>query len=218
LNNAASEKERTYRKIGRIMGSHSEGGNQCIRIRRLKPTNDNNDQDIVWRMLAYAAHEDTIEHVQSLPILQPYAENFGEQPGDIGMVAFVKKESKTQNNSPLIAAGAAWVRLFEEGTGFASKTRTEQQKDASVCSIQEYPELAIAVSPEFQGQGIGSLLLESLLTILRKDGTYAGVCLSCRDDNVAAKKLYEKLGFIKIAGSEQKNRVGGMSFSMKLTL
>lgn len=58
-------------------------------------------------MLAYAAHEDTVEHVQSLPILRPYAENFGEQPGDVGVVAFAEKEREKENSSPLIAAGAA---------------------------------------------------------------------------------------------------------------
>lgn len=52
----------------------------------------------------------------------------------------------------------------------------------------------IGVGQHFQGQGIGTLLLQHLLFITRQRG-YRDVLLEVRTDNVAAQKLYEKQGF-----------------------
>ena len=56
--------------------------------------------------------------------------------------------------------------------------------------------LMIAVSPEYQSQGVGYLLLDHMFRVARKDQVSA-VFLEMRTDNPAAK-LYEKFGFRKI--------------------
>ena len=56
--------------------------------------------------------------------------------------------------------------------------------------------LMIAVAPEYQGQGIGYLLLDYLLKAARADHV-ASVFLEMRADN-PAEKLYTKFGFHRI--------------------
>lgn len=56
----------------------------------------------------------------------------------------------------------------------------------------------VAVHPEWQGQGIGRVLLEAALDYARDYGG-AWVVLQVRDDNLIARRLYESLGFTEIA-------------------
>jgi GNAT superfamily N-acetyltransferase len=76
------------------------------------------------------------------------------------------------------------------------------------------PEICIAVEPNFQGQGIGSRLLEELIQgAMELDGVPGVTCQSVREDNPAVH-LYERMGFRRIDGSEQVNRVGVLCFNM----
>ena len=77
----------------------------------------------------------------------------------------------------------------------------------------DIPELAIAVLPDYQQRGIGKKLLQALLKSASIKLSLRGICLSCRTDN-PAYRLYEKMGFTKVLGSEVENRVGGTSVSM----
>jgi len=181
-------------------------------VRLLTP----NDQDSVWDFLKYAAHED--EDVRNVPLLQPYGKEFGMHPGDFGVAAVVGHNKDDDNGNSvqknsgdgIIILGAAWIRQIHDKGGFC-KTR------------DNLPELAMAVHPTHQGKGIGTLLLKNLLRQLEQqhhqvmDGqeTLRGICLSCRTDNTAALRLYNKLGFTEIEGSEISNRAGGTSATME---
>ena len=156
------------------------------------------DQTVVWELLRFAAHEDSVESVQSQECCIPYAHNFGRQQGDLGVLA-----TSTLTGQPM---GGAWIRLLGE-QGMASSTNNEHG---------DIPELALAVFPEYRERGIGSKLLQEL-SMLAKERHVQRICLSCRVDNVAAMRLYEKHGFVKIPNSEVTNRVGGTSVSMILT-
>jgi ribosomal protein S18 acetylase RimI-like enzyme len=146
------------------------------------------DQTIVWEMLRYAAHESSLQSVQSQPLLARYAVDWG-RPSDIGCVATL---------SP-IAIGAAWLRLGsgeDQGFGYIS---------------DDIPELAIAVLPNYRGQGLGTQLLMQILEMAKPN--FSAVSLSVRADNPVVR-LYERSGFVKIAGSEVVNRTGRGSFTM----
>ena len=52
----------------------------------------------------------------------------------------------------------------------------------------------IAVHPEFRHAGIGSLLMENLIGIARKEGI-TSMTLEVRKSNIAAQRLYFKYGF-----------------------
>ena len=146
------------------------------------------DEPIVWEMLRHAAHEPSVEVVKQQPALTRYAAHWGRS-GDRGCVAMQGED----------AIGAAWMRLWpgdDKGFGYVS---------------DEIPELAIAVLPHYQGQGIGTALLTQAIDLA--NGQFPAISLNVRQDN-AALRLYERVGFVKVPGSELVNRVGGISFNM----
>lgn len=59
------------------------------------------------------------------------------------------------------------------------------------------PWFGIAVADDFQGQGIGTAMIEYLKNYLSDNG-YGGLLLRTHTENISAQKLYEKCGFEKI--------------------
>ena len=57
-------------------------------------------------------------------------------------------------------------------------------------------ELTVAVHPDFQGQGIGAMLFEALFAEARRLSGLTRVELMCREGNVRAVRLYQRLGFV----------------------
>ena len=151
------------------------------------------DEPVLWQMLFEAAHlrEEgyaTVQAAKDQPDLARYVAAWGRK-GDIGVIAV-----DTENNQPV---GAAWVRLF-------------RGDDKAYGYIDEVtPELAIGVDPAYRGRRVGSAMLAYLLELTRIH--YPAMSLNTRADNLPAVRLYERLGFQKIAGSEVVNRVGGAS-------
>jgi ribosomal protein S18 acetylase RimI-like enzyme len=151
------------------------------------------DLGFMWSMLFYAAHaneqpEATVASIQLDPELQRYVSDWG-RPGDFGLVA-------TDNETPV---GAAWLRLF---------TSSETHLVTYVAS--EIPELVIAVGPEQIGLGIGSLLLDNLLTEADRSAVPA-IVLTARADNPAVR-LYQRYGFAET--DRIANRIGTESVKM----
>ena len=105
------------------------------------------------------------------PHLARYHSGWGRE-SDYGLVAMVRA-------API---GATWRRFFsqnDKGYGFVN--------DAM-------PEIGIALHPGHRGQGIGTILLQELLTAL-KQRNIPGASLSV-DTRNRAVGLYEKLGFV----------------------
>ena len=112
------------------------------------------------------------------PAIRRYYADFGRE-GDLAFIALSDDK----------AVGAVWVRLAttaQKGYGFVRS---------------DVPELAIAVLPAFRGRGIGTVLLEQMLTHLHATGLEA-VSLSVSRSN-PARKLYERHGFSLV--KNQKN-------------
>ena len=150
------------------------------------------DESALWEMLMHAAHESSIPAVQKNPDLARYVSGWG-RAGDLGVVALQEDR----------AVGAAWLRLWAEGDrgyGYIA---------------DEVPELAIAVVPPLRGQGIGTALLKQLLQTAKSQ--FSAVSLSTRADNPAVR-LYRRMGFVLVLGSEILNREGGQSFNMLLNM
>ena len=146
------------------------------------------DEPIVWQMLMHASHEPTLESVKSQPALARYAAGWG-RIGDAGWAGFVSG----------VPVGAAWWRLWsaaEKGFGYID--------DAT-------PELAMSVLPQYRGEGLGTLLLAQVLAAAK--GLYPALSLNVRADNPVVR-LYQRVGFVKVEGSEIINRTGGISFTM----
>ena len=106
----------------------------------------------------------------AIPHVRRYLEGWG-RPGDAAVVAVVDGQR----------LGAAWYRLFpaeEPGWGFVAS---------------DVPELSIGDAAEARGTGIGSALLDALLTLAREQ-RYRAVSLSVDRQN-PARRLYERKGF-----------------------
>ena len=101
------------------------------------------------------------------PELRIYVEGFGSRETDCGLVA------ETDGR----VVGAVWSRCLQ-GFGWTGET---------------IPELAVALYPDFRGQGIGTRLVQALLDELRNRG-FAAVSLSVQRANPAGR-LYLRLGF-----------------------
>ncbi|WP_280261309.1 GNAT family N-acetyltransferase [Nocardia wallacei] len=151
------------------------------------------DEPFLWTMLFEAAHADeqgmVVEDLRTVPELARYVEKWGGAD-DLGVVG------GTDPETPL---GAAWIRRFTADNaayGFVDE-RT--------------PELAIGVAPRARGTGLGTALLTRLLD--EAAARYDAVCLSVRETN-PARRLYERLGFALVPGSEKTNRVGTTSITM----
>lgn len=160
------------------------------------------DEPFLWAMLLHAAHAgDEVaspDDLRAIPELARYVEGWG-RPGDVGVVASAAGATGATGGAGDRLVGAAWVRLLVgEGRGYG------WVDDAT-------PELAIAVAPGGEGRGVGSALLRRLLDDL--EGTVPAVSLSVRADN-PARRLYARLGFVAVDGSDVGNRVGGTSLTM----
>lgn len=105
--------------------------------------------------------------VVDLPSLQIYIADFGTRLGDHCLVAEI--------NNKIV--GAAWSRIMED-YGHVDK---------------DTPSLAISLLPEYRGLGIGTKLLNSLLSLLYEKGFYQ-VSLSVQKKNPAFR-LYKRAGF-----------------------
>jgi ribosomal protein S18 acetylase RimI-like enzyme len=154
------------------------------------------DETFLWQMLFYAAHMDeetgkTVADARQNDALAKYVTAWG-RPGDLG---FVAADGTTQ-----ASIGAVWVRLYVgENKAYSS-------------TADDTPELAMAVLPGYTGQGIGTRLLEAI--IAAASAHYPAIALNVRADNPAFR-LYQRIGFVVV--NEMVNRVGGLSYDMRLT-
>lgn len=146
------------------------------------------DERVLWQMLYYAAHmdEDGAESyldAQTDPFLAAYVAGWG-RPGDIGLIAW-------RETTPM---GAVWSRMLP--TPLVAGT----------------PELAVAVVPAYQRDGIGTRLLAAYREFARAH--LPAVALSVRVGN-PAYRLYLRSGFTSVGTIV--NRVGAVSNVMLQT-
>jgi ribosomal protein S18 acetylase RimI-like enzyme len=99
-----------------------------------------------------------------------YIDDFG-RPGDRCLAAEVDGQ----------VVGAVWVRIF-----------SSEQKGYGTLDAQTL-ELSISLKQGYLGRGIGTGLMQAMLTLLRSEGV-ARVSLSVQKENPAAR-LYRSLGF-----------------------
>lgn len=141
-------------------------------IRRLTP----DDHPFLYEMMYQAIFVPEGEaplprDVVQEPAIRKYVEAFG-RPGDLGFAAV-----DDETGQPI---GAAWVRLLkaeDRGYGFVDEAT---------------PELVIALLPDHRGRGLGTALMERLMTAAQAQ--YPAISLSVWTTN-PAYRLYRRLGF-----------------------
>jgi len=111
--------------------------------------------------------------VLSTPKVEAYYINWG-QPNDVGFIAYVDG----------VTAGFIQLRV----------------KESITKEYADYPELAIAVLPQYQGRGIGKLMYSKLLSKVKNK--HLGIRLGVNPKNEIAIKLYRNLNFTFYAHPE----------------
>jgi len=145
------------------------------------------EQYLAKELLLYAARlDETGDSLDKHPYLEQYERNFGSYGGDIGVYMIVDKK----------VAGGAWVRVLANGFGHID---------------HDTPELVLAVKPEFRNRGIGTSIMKQLFIEVSK--VFSQMSLSVREENPVIS-LYERLGFVKVEGSDHENSAGSISFKM----
>lgn len=109
------------------------------------------------------------------PELRLYYEGFGTGPADHCLVAEMENR----------VVGAVWTRIMEDYGHVDGET----------------PSLALSLLPECRGQGIGSRLLQEMLSLLKGQG-YRQASLAVQKANYAAK-MYRKAGFETIRETDE---------------
>ena len=111
----------------------------------------------------------------SSPELQIYVKHFGESKDDWGLAAEVDGK----------IIGAVWVRIMNDYGHIDDET----------------PSLAISLYKEYRGFGIGTVMMNEILALL-KAHEYKQVSLSVQKANYAAK-MYLKIGFEIVRENEE---------------
>lgn len=115
------------------------------------------------------------ESIIMQPELQMYINDFGRKKDDTAFVAEVDGK----------AAGAVWARIMNDYGHIDDST----------------PSLAISLYKEYRGQGIGTALLQEMLSVLKQKG-YARTSLAVQKANYAVK-MYQKAGFEIVDENEE---------------
>ena len=148
------------------------------------------DLGTLWEFLAMAAYEPHVAAAKAVPMIGLFIDGW-PRPGDFGFIA--ERDG--------LAIGAAWARQFSS-------------REESWFYIDEHtPEISIGVKEVARGQGVGEMLLRSLIAEATDRGLR--LCLNVRSTN-PARRLYERVGFQVVPEMTVRNRVGGQSFGMVL--
>ena len=107
--------------------------------------------------------------------LQVYVKDFGKQKDDVALVAEVDGK----------IVGAVWTRIMNDYGHIDNNT----------------PSLAISLLKEYRGNGIGTALMQSILSLLRRLG-YGCVSLAVQKANYAVK-MYKKVGFKIVSENDE---------------
>lgn len=98
--------------------------------------------------------------------------------------AEIKRLEGNVNNTMLLALDG------EEIVGIATINSSHKLKS------RHEGELGIVVAQKYQGQGIGSRLIQMLIDWCKENGVTTRIRLDTRTDNTAAVSLYLKFGFV----------------------
>ncbi|MCD4813293.1 GNAT family N-acetyltransferase [bacterium] len=136
------------------------------------------DEPVLWDMLYLALYVSPGQPSFSRKILKDpsiarYVAGWG-RAGDEGLLAYAGDK----------ILGAIWIRLWPEdadkGFGFVS---------------HKIPEVIMAVLPEHRGLGVGTTLLDKLIS--QAQVRYSALSLSVAESN-SAQHLYKRFGFVSV--------------------
>lgn len=137
-------------------------------IREIKPSEYSLLEDFLYEAIFIPdGIEPPPKSIVQEPELQIYVSHFGEKKDDRALVAEVDGK----------VVGAVWARMMPDYGHIDDET----------------PSLAISLYKAYRGLGIGTALLQAMLSFLKESG-YTRTSLSVQKANHAVK-LYQKVGY-----------------------
>lgn len=137
-------------------------------IREIKPSEYSLLEDFLYEAIFIPdGIEPPPKSIVQEPELQIYVSHFGEKKDDRALVAEVDGK----------VVGAVWTRMMSDYGHIDDET----------------PSLAISLYKAYRGLGIGTALLQAMLSFLKESG-YTRTSLSVQKANHAVK-LYQKVGY-----------------------
>ena len=139
-----------------------------IQLRILKQDETELLKDFLYEAIfVFEGVEPPDKSIIERPELSIYYENFGDRDADNCIVA--------DDNGNVV--GAVWTRIMNDYGHVDDET----------------PSFAISLFKEYRGQGIGTKLMKSMLSLLKEQG-YKKASLAVQKANYAVK-MYKKVGF-----------------------
>ena len=139
-----------------------------VEIIDLHTTESKEFMEIFWTALNPEGVKGRTRDILNDPIIKEYYENWGLDD-DIGYTAIIDGKM----------IGAIWSRI----------------KSCVTKEYSNYPELGIGVLAEYQSNGIGSLLLKSLINTSSEK--YPGIRLGVNEKATRVLSFYKKFGFVE---------------------
>lgn len=145
-------------------------------IREIKPSEYSLLEDFLYEAIFIPdGIEPPPKSIVQEPELQIYVSHFGEKKDDRALVAEVDGK----------VVGAVWTRMMPDYGHIDD----------------EPPSLAISLYKAYRGLGIGTALLQAMLSLLKESG-YARTSLSVQKANHAVK-LYQKAGYTVVEEKDE---------------
>lgn len=145
-------------------------------IREIKPSEYSLLEDFLYEAIFIPdGIEPPPKSIVQEPELQIYVSHFGEKKDDRALVAEVDGK----------VVGAVWARMMPDYGHIDDET----------------PSLAISLYKAYRGLGIGTALLQAMLSLLKESG-YARTSLSVQKANHAVK-LYQKAGYTVVEEKDE---------------
>jgi GNAT superfamily N-acetyltransferase len=153
--------------------NHASQDVRTVTVRLARPDDEPFLWDMGWEATAVDAGMRALgrDTAFAMPHVRRYLDGWGRE-GDTAVVAVAADGQRL---------GAAWYRLFpadDPGWGFVAP---------------DVPEISIGVAATARRKGVGSALLDALLTLAREQG-HRALSLSVDREN-PARRLYERKGF-----------------------
>ena len=133
-----------------------------------------------------AFYDDVIERT---PHVEKYALwKKGKHPTAEGIRSYIEEGSMYLYKENGVIVGAMALTMYQ-GEDYHAVAWSEALQDEEVAALHIF-----AVSPDYQGRGIGSRMVRAAIELAREKGKRA-VRLDTLASNIPAQHLYESLGF-----------------------
>ena len=128
------------------------------------------------------------------------------------LLEYLKQVGDETDNLSFGAAGIPFT--LEQEAALLEKIVGNACVDGSAnARLRHRRSLAISVLRDYWGRGVGTGLMERMLTFARESGAEL-VSLEVRSDNERAKALYRKFGFVSFGTFPKYFKIGGQFFDV----